>query len=68
MLMGCEPYESGYCFGVYSKIENAEKALNRITNRQFYDKLTQEWQDDMFYWITTYEVKDLLDEQTHESN
>lgn len=63
MLMGGEPYGGDYCFGVYSKRENVEKALNRITNRQFYDKLTQEWQDDMFYWIATYEIKDLLHEK-----
>lgn len=62
MLMCSEPYESSYCIGVYSNRKNAEKALKRRQNRQFYDSLIDDWQDDMFYWIATYEVKDLLDE------
>ena len=63
MLMGGEPYESSYCFGVYSKRENVEKAIKRRQNRQFYDSLSDDWQDDMSYWIETYEVKDLLHEK-----
>lgn len=62
MLMGGEPYGGDYCFGVYSNRENAEKSLKRRQNRQFYDSLSDDWQDDMIYWIETYEVKDLLDE------
>ena len=62
MLMGAEPYENGYCFGVYSNKENAEKALNRITNSKFYDPLSED-RYYMSYWINEYEIKDLLDEK-----
>lgn len=65
MLMGGELYEPSYCIDVYSNKENAKKALNRITNRQFYDPLSEYrfYQDDMCYWISEYEIKDLLDEK-----
>lgn len=65
MLMGGEPYESDYCFGVYSNKENAEKALKRIKSRQFYDRLSQDryFQDTMSYWIREHEIKDLFDEK-----
>ena len=65
MLMGAEPYESSYCFGVYINRENAEKALQRINSRQFYDRLSEDryYQDNMSYWIREYEIKDLLDEK-----
>ena len=65
MLMGAEPYENGYCFGVYINRENAEKALQRINNKQFYDKLNKDnyYEDNMSYWIREQEIKDLLDEK-----
>lgn len=58
MLMGGEPYESDYCFGVYSNKENAEKALKRRENRQFYDPLCQYWNEDISYYIREKEIKD----------
>lgn len=63
MLMGGEMYESNYCFGVYSKRANAQKAINRMKNRQFYDKLSDDWTDTTSYWIREHEIKDLLDEK-----
>lgn len=65
MLMGGEPYEPDYCFGVYSKIENAKKALKRMENNQFYDNLNDldGYCDNMIYRIREHEIKDLFNEE-----